>query len=178
LPEWHYIGIDVGDYNQSRPDLADEYIVVSPEQFNSEIARQKDAVDAVISSHNLEHCYHRRDTVRFMAQALRPGGKLYISFPCQKSTSFPGRAGCLNYYDDCTHQGNPPSFSEVISIFHAEGLQINFATTQYQPPIGWLLGLQQEKYSRETQEVKLGTWWFWGFESVIWAERPLPSSSE
>jgi SAM-dependent methyltransferase len=171
LPEWHYIGIDVADYNQERPDYADEYIITTGELFASEILKLQNKVDAVISSHNLEHCDDRKNTVRFMAQALRPGGKVFLSFPSADSVEFPGRGGCLNYFDDYTHQGSPPDFGEVISIFAQEGVKIIYATTRYQPPIGWLMGLQDEPESVEAREVRLGTWWLWGFETIIWGEK-------
>jgi len=171
LPAWHYIGIDVADYNQERPDYADEYIITSGELFASEILKQQGKVDAVVSSHNLEHCDNRRNTVRFMAQALRKGGKIFISFPSADTVNFPGRGGCLNYFDDHTHQGSPPDFGEVISILAQEGIRIVYAATRYQPPMGWLMGLQDEPESAEAREVRLGTWWYWGFETVIWGER-------
>lgn len=172
LPQWHYTGLDVGDYNQSQPELADEYIVVPPELFSCEIHKLKGTMDAVISSHNLEHCNDGTGVVRFMAQALRSGGRMYLSFPCEASVGFPSRGGCLNFHDDYTHKGSPPDFGETIALLHQEGLKITYATNRYQPPIGWLLGLQSEPASRESREVKLGTWWYWGFEAVIWACRP------
>jgi SAM-dependent methyltransferase len=173
LPDWYYIGLDVGDYNQENPELADEYIVVPPDLFNCEIHKQRGKIDALISSHNLEHCDDRRNAIRFMAQALAPGGRLYLSFPSTDSKEFPKRSGCLNYFDDWTHQGDPPNFGDVISILHSEGLLIRYATTRFQPPIGWVLGLQQEQDSAADASVKTGTWWFWGFETVIWGERPV-----
>jgi SAM-dependent methyltransferase len=170
LPAWHYIGLDVGDYNQSSQSAADEYIIVPPDAFTSEIERLCGTCDAVVSSHNIEHCDERNDTIAAMARALKIGGRLFMSFPAQDSTLFPKRGGCLNYYDDCTHKCAPPDFGELISILHNEGLFIQYATTRYQPTLSWIEGLQNEADSNRDREVKSGTWALWGFESIIWAE--------
>ena len=151
--------------------MADEYIITSGALFAQEISKLDGRADAVVSSHNLEHCDNRQDVVRNMARALRPGGGLYLSFLSAATTDFPGRGGCLNYYDDGTHQGTPPDFGEVIAILYEEGVWIRYATTQYQPPLGWLIGLQAEQYSQQVHQVQNGTWWLWGFETVIWGEK-------
>jgi hypothetical protein len=39
-PDVYYIGIDIGDYNQSKPNLADEYIITTPDQFASAIVNR------------------------------------------------------------------------------------------------------------------------------------------
>jgi hypothetical protein len=51
-----YTGIDIGDYNQTKPNRADHYIVTAPEDFADRIAQFDACFDAIISSHNLEHC--------------------------------------------------------------------------------------------------------------------------
>jgi SAM-dependent methyltransferase len=171
LPDCYYIGIDVAEYNQTKPNLADEYIITKPEEFSSRINEFQGAVDAVISCHNLEHCDDRRGTLRAMTRALRQNGKIYLSFPSSESVRFPKRRGSLNYYDDGTHKGNPPDFAEVVAVLHEDGLRVLYAATQYQPPIGWVVGLINESASATQRETKEGTWWLWGFETVIWAEK-------
>ncbi|MDR2601490.1 MAG: hypothetical protein LBC53_03435 [Spirochaetaceae bacterium] len=37
-PDIYYIGIDVGNYNQTKPNLADEYIITTPDKFVDVIA--------------------------------------------------------------------------------------------------------------------------------------------
>ena len=56
--------------------------------------------DAVISSHNLEHCNDRYGALNAILDKLKDGGKIYLSFPSGKTINFPKRDGCLNYYDD------------------------------------------------------------------------------
>lgn len=171
LPQWYYIGLDVGDYNQEYPDRADEYILTTGEGFAGEILKKEGQVDAVVSSHNLEHCDMRQEVVRNMARSLKKGGRIYLSFPCEDSVNFPNRGGCLNYYDDCTHQGSPPDFGEVIALLYTEKVKIKYASTRFQPPLGWLLGLQSEMESAQNKQTGHGTWWLWGFETVIWGEK-------
>lgn len=172
LPDWHYIGLDIEDYNQTVPNVADEYVLTSPETFSQSIEAFRDQVDVVISSHNLEHCTDRYKALRAMAQALKTGGQLYLAFPCQDSLRFPGgRRGSLNYYDDCTHRDEPPDFGEVISRLNREGVHICYAATRYQPNIDWLLGMTNEAQSADAKETKEGTWAYWGFETIIWAEK-------
>lgn len=98
LPKCTYYGIDVGDYNQARPNLADEYILTDSANFTSEISKFKNQFDALISCHNLEHCEDRSGVLLAMLQSLRVGGQIFISFPSECSIAFPGRAGTLNYY--------------------------------------------------------------------------------
>lgn len=172
IPNCYYIGIDVGDCNQVEENLSDEYLVVSSDMFKRKIDDFENSVDAVVSSHNLEHCEDRYGTVEALARSLRAGGKAYISFPAYSSIDFPERTGTLNYFDDGGHIDNPPDFGKVISILSQKGLNIVYASTQYQPPIPWVIGLGTETASAAEGVLKDGTWCYWGFESVIWAERP------
>ena len=96
---------------------------------------------------------------------------MYLSFPCQESAQFPGRYGTLNYYDDSSHRESPPDFGRVISDLHRERLRILYAATRYQPPLDWIHGLKNEEESTKAKELKPGTWAYWGFETVIWAEK-------
>jgi len=74
LPECVYTGLDIGDYNQSQPNLADQYVVTTPAKFAEAIYAFNEAFDAVISTHNLEHCDDRDMTVDAMLGAVSPGG--------------------------------------------------------------------------------------------------------
>jgi SAM-dependent methyltransferase len=172
LPHCFYIGLDIGDYHQNSKNIADKYILKTSPEFAGAIEDFENSVDIVISSHNLEHCEDRGRVLVAMCRALKAGGRIYISFPCTDSLNFPNRQGTLNYYDDATHVGVPPDFGEVISTLKQNGLHITYATTRYQPPIGWLIGLSNEERSRNSGELLPNSWDFWGFETIIWAERP------
>lgn len=170
-----YTGLDVGDYRQSAParDYAERYILTTPERFAAEIARLGAGFDAVISAHNLEHCLEPGAVVQAMCAQVRPGGRLYLSFPCEASLGFPHRAGTLNFNDDPTHRA-PPVFKDVLAGIRAAGLRVDFVCRRHRPPIPFLIGLLLEPLSFATRRVMplRSTWALYGFETVIWASRP------
>lgn len=171
LPNAYYVGVDVSDYEQNSSFLADEYILIAGEKFADGVSALGERFDAVISAHNLEHCFDRIAILEAMCRTIAPGGKLFMTFPTEKSIRFPSREGTLNYYDDSTHQDIPPKFANVIDILETHGLQIEFSSRRYRPLLLWLVGAFQEKRSRELKKVLFGTWGFWGFEAVIWAKK-------
>jgi SAM-dependent methyltransferase len=172
LPDIIYTGIDIDNYNQTKPNLADNYIIVSPENFSNKIAELADSFDAVISSHNLEHCNDRNKTLTAMIKALKTGGYLYLSFPTEDSVNFPGpRSGTLNYYDDPTHKGFPPKFDEIIEILKTNSMEIVFASKSYKPFFYYLLGKLLENKSKREQKVFYPIWAYYGFETIIWARK-------
>jgi SAM-dependent methyltransferase len=169
-PDLYYIGLDVGDYNQTLPVLANRYIVVPAAAFVAEIDKLAGTLDAVISAHNIEHCDDPSAVIRAMTSALKPGGRLYMSFPCEQSVRFPNRRGCLNFFDDPTHQ-HVPRFGDIQDWLRGAGFDIEFAKQRHRPPVLWLLGAFLEPLSRLRGNVMPGTWGFYGFESVIWARK-------
>lgn len=171
LPKSTYVGIDVGDYNQSKPNLADEYILTSPDDFANKIGTFNQRFDAVISSHNIEHCNERNKVFESMLYSIKPGGRLYISFPCADSVGFPRRRGTLNYYDDNTHKSLPPDFDYLQNVLVSQGFTIQFSVKKYKPHFMWLLGLILEPYSSYSNTTFSSTWAFYGFESIIWAKK-------
>jgi 2-polyprenyl-3-methyl-5-hydroxy-6-metoxy-1,4-benzoquinol methylase len=170
-PDIIYTGIDVGDYNQTKPNLADNYTIVKPESFAEAIENMPELFDTVISSHNLEHCNDRDKTFDAMIKVLKPGGYLFISFPTEKSVGFPPRRGSLNYYDDKSHKDKPPNYDKIIATLKKNNVQIIFAHKSYKPFFFYLLGFLQEWKSKKDKEVKRWTWAYWGFETIIWARK-------
>ena len=175
-PDLYYIGIDVSDHRQGRDprQVADEYRLVPPGEFAAAIGSYKGALNAVVSAHNLEHCDQPDAVLVNMIDGLKPGGRIYLSFPAQASRRFPRRRGTLNFYDDETHR-EPPDYRAVCASLNDKGLQIEFAAERYRPMVKWLVGLALEPVSRLRNRVMFGTWAFYGFETVIWARRPAGS---
>lgn len=172
-PDIYYIGIDVGDYNNTKDSLeyADEYICSDAERFAQSIYDIKGKMDAVISSHNIEHCNHPVETLNAMCRKLKNGGMLFLSFPSEKSTGFPkGRSGTLNFYDDPTHVWMP-EYKNILKILRKNRMDIVFSRSQYRPPYYFAWGGVLEPVSRIKRKVMRGTWAFWGFEAVIWARK-------
>ena len=172
-PDLEYIGLDVGDYNQHDSIRhADAYIVVPSADFAGAIAAQAGLMDAVVCSHNLEHCDEPAAVLAAMATALRPGGVLYLAFPCEESVHFPSRRGSLNFSDDATHRA-VPQWQATLAALLAGGITPLYANRRYRPwllagaglvlePLGHLLGRNMPGGS---------TWALYGFESIIWARK-------
>ena len=174
-PDLFYTGLDVGDYHQTvdPKQYADEYLVSTPEGFAACIAAFKGKYDAVVSSHNLEHCLDPDAVLQAMLATLKPGGRLYLAFPCEASLRFPKRAGCLNFHDDASHRA-PPGYDETLRLIEAGGCRIEFARQRYRPWPLFLVGLALEPLSfalKRTMPLN-STWALYGFETVIWATRP------
>ena len=171
LPSCQYIGIDVADYHQTKPILADDYVITTPESFADSIRDYEGQCDAVISSHNLEHCNDRDDTLNAMLAALNTGGRLYLSFPSEDTIHFPNRGGTLNYYDDPTHIGKPPNFLQTLTRIEKAGCTVTFKAKKYRPMLMWIVGALNESTSKKRDQVMSGTWDYYGFESIIIARK-------
>lgn len=171
VPRSTYTGIDIGDYNQTKPNKADHYILTTPEAFASRIAEFDECFDAVVSSHNLEHCNDRDATFVAMLRATRVGGRMYVSFPSANSLGFPSRAGTLNYFDDPTHKDAPPDFDRLLAVARDHGFEVIFATRRNRPWLSWCIGMLLEPVSRMRRTVMRGTWEFHGFEAIMTLQR-------
>jgi len=170
-PDLYYVGLDIADYAQSEGSIAkaDCYIRTSPEDFPSTIRQLSCEFDAVISSHNLEHCYEPEAVLRAMLDRVGPNGMLYLSFPCQESVKFPRRRG-LNFFDDPTHTV-PPNYERILQIIRENGFDVKFVTARYRPVIKAILGLATEPMSAILKKMFWGTPALYGFESIICAIR-------
>ncbi len=169
-PDILYTGVDVSNYEQAHPvtDYADEYLLVTPENFAAAIEARPESYDAVICSHNLEHCLEPERVLLAMLQALKSEGILYLAFPCAASVRFPSRSGTLNFYDDKTHV-YVPEFSRILNTIRQHGCEISFARERYRPWRLFMIGMVLEPVSALQKKVIRGTWAFYGFESIIWA---------
>lgn len=174
IPSAYYVGLDVGDWHQTEAskNMMDEYLVVPSEEFASAIEAMPRHFDAVISSHNIEHCEDPPAVLEAMIRALKPGGRLYMAFPSEASAEFPSRAGTLNFFDDPTHR-KLPSYQEILQRLRADGLIVERAYERYRPALPYVAGALLEPYSATVKKVDSygASWAFWGFESLIWARR-------
>lgn len=172
-PDIVYAGLDVGDYNQQDSlRYTDAYAVVAPAEFAAAIAAHAGTMDAVVSSHNLEHCDDPAAVLRAMAAALRPRGQLFLAFPCEASVGFPKRRGSLNFFDDTSHQA-VPGWDLVVEALRSSGVTPVYATRRYRPATLAAVGLLLEPAARALgRNMPAGaTWALYGFESVIWGRR-------
>ncbi len=167
-PDLYYIGLDIGSCNNDDDSVnaADEYIITEAETFDKAIRDHEEKVDAVISNHNLEHCYDYKAVLDAMCDALKPGGLMYLAFPADNTTTFPSRKGTLNFYDDKTHI-NVLKMDEIIDLI-SDRMDIIFCVKNYKPPISRSIGAVQELFIKN--RTNMFTWFYWGFETIIWAK--------
>jgi SAM-dependent methyltransferase len=173
-PHLRYVGIDVGDFLQSDESLSlmDRYLRVPSMDFASAIGNIGEDFDAVISAHNIEHCEQPEEVLDAMCAALKSGGWLYFSFPCLASVGFPKRSGTLNFYDDPTHR-EPPDFFKLQNQLVKNGMTIGISLPRSRPLIYATIGALMEPVSalRRSVDDYGFSWAFWGFESIIWAQK-------
>jgi len=170
-PDIYYVGIDIGDYNQHKNpnDVADEYVLTTPEMFSNKIESFQNKFDAVISSHNLEHCNAPNSVLIAMLRTLKFGGRFYLSFPCEASIEFPKRRG-LNFFDDDTHK-SIIHLNDLLEIIKSEGFTLDIVVERNRPILLTFIGLMLEPLSIIFRKVMIGTWELYGFESIIWATK-------
>ena len=173
-PDVYYVGIDIGIYNQTAGYniYANRLILTDPNSFHSRIEEYSSEFDAIICSHNLEHCNDYIATTSAMIKSLKKGGEIYLSFPCEESAGFPSRHGCLNFYDDSTHK-NLIQYSAFLATLKENGMDIVFAAKRYRPLIPFLIGLVCEPFCilLNKQAPAGGTWALYGFETIIIARK-------
>ncbi len=101
---------------------------------------------------------------------VKPGGALYIAFPCQASVDFPRRGG-LCYFDDETHKPPPPDPDAILHALRTGGFEITYFARRYRPVLLWTLGLLVEPLSRALRRALIGSHEFYGVETLIWARK-------
>ena len=172
FPNCQYTGLDVENHYEDGGCLADNYVLTTIEEFTNTLSTFDQSFDCVISSHNLEHCDNRELVLKLSASAVRSNGYMYLSFPSEKSINFPlGRSGTLNYFDDNTHKDLPPSVEDAIQILNKEGFSVINKTESYKPIILWIMGFLLQPFSILLNKNLVGTFQFYGFESIIWLKR-------
>ena len=101
---------------------------------------------------------------------VKKGGKIFLSFPTEKSINFPKRPA-LNYYTDKTHKSTPPKSKYVINELKKNNFEILFFKKRYRPIIFFLIGLILEPISIITKRCLKGTWELYGMETIIHAKK-------
>ena len=106
-----------------------------------------------------------------MIASLKGGGRIYMAFPSEESQYFPrGRRGCLNYYDDSSHN-KVPNWAKINSILKEQKIEILFRTKNNRPFLMRKIGELNEEKSAQMKTVLEGTWEYYGFESIIWGKK-------
>lgn len=172
VPDIHYTGIDTSDWNQHSQSLGDEYLLSTPEDFADALGALPSKFAVVIWNHNIEHCNHPHSVLVNIISRMTRGATLYLAMPCGESITFPKRRGTLNYYDDWTHNNKPPDILILRSLLRSYGLNITVYQPRYRPLLWASIGFLQEPFSAARRHIYGGTWALYGFESIIWAQKP------
>lgn len=169
-PSIYYVGVDIGDYNQEKwsIEVADEYLITTPEAFSKTISSAKGEFDAVISAHNIEHCNAPFETLSAMCSKVKKGGLLFMAFPSEKTITFPSRKGTLNFYDDKTHI-YLPEFEKILKTIKESGFKIVFKSPSYRPLGMRLIGMIVDFFVKD--HVTRFTRAHYGFEAIIRAKK-------
>lgn len=127
--------------------------------------------DVIIMSHIIEHLHNGDDVIRGLVKKLKPGGKIYIEYPGEKSTRLPSMKRTLNFYDDPTHV-RIYSVGEIGEILEKNGFKIKSkGTRRYWPyivllPITIITELVKYKF------IPGGVFWdLMGFAEYLYAEK-------
>ncbi|MBS0642291.1 MAG: methyltransferase domain-containing protein, partial [Proteobacteria bacterium] len=87
--------------------------------------------DAALLSHVVEHLRDPARLLGWIGRCVRPGGRVYVEWPSEVSTTLPPREALLplgidiiisNFFDDCTHRRLIPA-AEVHAALSATGLR-------------------------------------------------------
>ena len=135
-----------------------------------------EAFDAVVSSHNIEHCNDPANVLTAILHTVKPGGRIFLAFPCEESVHFPSRRGTLNFFDDPTHLVLP-TYASILRKIEEEDFAIDVAVKRYRPVYHFLRGALVEPLSALQRRVMYGTWALYGFETIIWATRSRGGSA-
>jgi 2-polyprenyl-3-methyl-5-hydroxy-6-metoxy-1,4-benzoquinol methylase len=113
VPRCVYHGLDRQDWNVNARDkaCADLLLDIDLTQPETLSTIADETYDVVICSHLLEHLPDPYSVAHRLAFKVKPGGVIYLEVPSPHSTRLPranhgwcGIHGCLNFYDDPTHQ--------------------------------------------------------------------------
>jgi len=169
-PDLKYTGIDIEKINHLS-SVNYETLVARPEKFHIAIESIDGLFDAIISSHNLEHCNYPEQVMKSMLTKLKPLGMIYISFPSEHTVDLPSRRGTLNFYDDNSHK-LPINLVKFMNDLN-ETSEIVFYTKKYKPKFLWLIGGVFEPLAKLFNfNLPFGaTWAYYGFETIIWAKK-------
>lgn len=83
--------------------------------------------DFIMMAHIIEHLPNGDHVIEHLIPKLKSGGKIYIEYPGQRSTTLPSMKGTLNFYDDDTHV-RIYSIQEIQALLNPSCVIINSGT--------------------------------------------------
>lgn len=126
FPHWRYHGIDRpnSDYDTDASDQAAMETFYELDLEHDALDPLPDATfDIATFSHVIEHLPNGLDVLRGIAAKVKPGGKVYVEFPSERSLNLPSMRGTLHFCDDETHV-RVYSPREIANVLLEEGFRI------------------------------------------------------
>lgn len=125
FPNCEYHGVDMErDYNNSEQDFKAMKAFYEMDLTLLDFSSIPDSYfDGIWMVHVIEHLHNGDKVIEGLIKKLKPGGKMYVEYPGQKSTKLPSMYGTLNFYDDPTHV-RIYSTTELSALFEAKGCRV------------------------------------------------------
>jgi 2-polyprenyl-3-methyl-5-hydroxy-6-metoxy-1,4-benzoquinol methylase len=104
FPRSTYYGLDVQLYNNSLEDLQAIDQFYEADLREDSLEQIPDGhFDIILMVHVVEHITNGEDVICRLSRKLKPGGRIYVETPSERSATLPSGMDCLNFYDDPTH---------------------------------------------------------------------------
>jgi ubiquinone/menaquinone biosynthesis C-methylase UbiE len=181
-PDIIYNGVDIDRSTLDAEDerAASQIIILPPSKFapSLEAAFGSSRADLVTMKHVIEHVDDPFATLRAAVRLLKPGGRLYLAFPSEKSVHAPSARGTLNFYDDPTHVWLP-DVQTILRTIKEHSVTVELSVTGWGHPLLSTIGFFEYRIQRMRQRL-WGTplvsspflWSLFRFETIIVARRP------
>lgn len=175
FPQVEYHGVDNAVYNNDETDLA-----AMSRFFQIDLAAESErldeipdrAYDVVLFTHVIEHLHNGSEVLGRLADKVKPGGRLYVETPSERSLRLPSMPGTLNFRDDPTHVRVYP-LAELRGVLEAHGLEVIAAGTRRDWPRLLLLPVKAGADLARFGRVQGSAFWdLLGFANYVYAGRP------
>lgn len=174
FPRWRYHGIDRpgSDYPMDAADRAALEAFYEIDLSTGSLSVVPDGqFDLASLSHVIEHLPNGLEVLREVAAKLRPGGRVYVEFPSERSLGLPSMPGTLNFSDDETHV-RVYSVREVANVLLDEGFRVVRAGTRRDWfRIAFLPLLVPARLLAQRRVIGADFWDATGFASFVYAEK-------
>jgi SAM-dependent methyltransferase len=173
FPAWNYYGLDRADYNIDDTDKATMAGYFRVDLETGSLAEVPDTFfDIIVMSHVLEHLPNGLDVLDALIPKLKPGGRIYVEFPSERSLGLPAMRGTLQFCDDSTHV-RVYGVREVANRFLSHGLKVTSAGRRRQWSRIFLLPVIVSVKLALGRGFEAGDYWdITGFADFVFAEKP------
>ncbi len=167
------------DYIDNTEDLPANYTFKKADLNKEPIPFEDDFFDFIVASHIIEHLNDPLNFFKECLRVLKPGGKLYIEAPSEKSLMLKGMSFeyekfySLSYYDDPTHTmrpWTPQSFYRLTKYYSGTPLKVGYVKS-------WIavvlapIAIPYARLTRNGHLLQKMIWWSKGWASYLIATK-------